>query len=154
MYYHYLGNNQYRITLVVYRDCINGQAPFDPEASLGIFNSQGNLVQNILVPVNDSSYIPNAINSPCLTPPLGICDQVAGKNMERHVYHESHTLHCGVQPLSANGFRLDKDSKVHTMSNCNAHRRSIVNLDARPLAMACRVPSECHPSGVRAEWRR
>jgi hypothetical protein len=67
---------------------------------------------------------------------------------------KAQTLHRGSQPLSANGFRLDKDSNVHTVSNCNAHRRSIVNLDARPFAMACRVPSECHPSGVRAEWRR
>jgi gliding motility-associated-like protein len=77
MYYHYLGNNQYKITLVVYRDCINGQAPYDPEASLGIFDSQGNLYQNVLVPINDSGYVPNAINSPCLAPPLDICDQVA-----------------------------------------------------------------------------
>src|SRR5678815_2536757 len=77
MYYHYLGNNEYKITLVVYRDCINGQAPYDAEASLGIFDNLGNLVQNVLVPINDSSYVPNAINSPCLTPPMGICDQVA-----------------------------------------------------------------------------
>lgn len=77
MYYHYIGNNQYEITLVVYRDCINGQAPYDENAALGIFDSQGNLVQNVMVPINDSSYVPNAINTPCLTPPLDICDQVA-----------------------------------------------------------------------------
>jgi len=61
----------------VYRDCFNGQAPYDAEASLGVFDDQGNLVQNVLVPINDSSYVPNAINTPCLTPPLDICDQVA-----------------------------------------------------------------------------
>ncbi|MEO8087664.1 MAG: PKD domain-containing protein, partial [Bacteroidota bacterium] len=77
MYYHYIGNNQYEITLVVYRDCFNGQAPYDPQASLGIFDSQGSLVQNVLVPINDSDFVPNAINTPCLTPPTDICDQVA-----------------------------------------------------------------------------
>lgn len=77
MYYEFLGNDQYKITLVVYRDCFNGQAPYDAEASLGIFNSNGDLIQNVLVPINDSSFIPNAINTPCLTPPLDICDQVA-----------------------------------------------------------------------------
>jgi gliding motility-associated-like protein len=77
MYYHYIGNNQYEITLVVYRDCINGQAPYDSPASLGVFDSQGNLVDNVLVPIHDTSFVPNAINTPCLTPPLDICDQVA-----------------------------------------------------------------------------
>jgi len=77
MYYHYIGNNQYEITLVVYRDCFNGQAPYDAEASLGIFDNQGNLYLNVMVPINDSSLVPNAINTPCLTPPMDICVQVA-----------------------------------------------------------------------------
>ena len=107
-----------------------------------------------LLPPDTSVGARTGVQGRARTTSDGIRDQAAGKNMEGHVYHESHTLHCGSQPLSANGFRLDKDSNVHTVSNCNAHRRSIVNLDARPFAMACRVPSECHPSGVRAEWRR
>jgi gliding motility-associated-like protein len=77
MYYEYLGNENYKVTLVVYRDCYNGQAPYDSEASLGVFDSQGNLIENYLVPINDSSFIPNAINSPCLTPPVDVCVQVA-----------------------------------------------------------------------------
>jgi len=53
MYYDYLGNNNYRVTLKVYRDCINGQAPFDGQPQSGtiaymhVFDSNGNLLQQI-----------------------------------------------------------------------------------------------------------
>ncbi len=77
MNYHYIGNNQYEITLVVYRDCFNGQAPYDDFASIGIFDSQGSLFQEVLVPINDSDFVPNAINTPCLIPPTDVCVQVA-----------------------------------------------------------------------------
>ena len=76
MNYHYIGNDQYEITLVVYRDCLNGQAPYDPEAAIGIFDSNGNLINNVLVPFDGAANVPNAINTPCLTPPLDVCDEV------------------------------------------------------------------------------
>ncbi len=77
MNYHYLGNDQYEITLIVYRDCINGQALYDDPAALGIFDASGNFIRFVFVSLNDSSSIPNVINTPCLTPPTGVCDQVA-----------------------------------------------------------------------------
>ncbi len=77
MYYHFIGNDQYEITLDVYRDCFYGETGYDDEAALGIFDSQGNLIQNVLVPVNDSDFVPNAINTPCLLPPLNVCVKVA-----------------------------------------------------------------------------
>ncbi len=42
--YRYLGANLYEVRLVVYRDCLGGQAAFDDPASIGVFNMQGNLV--------------------------------------------------------------------------------------------------------------
>lgn len=39
-----LGNDKYRITLNMRRDCINGVALFDAPASIGIFDSTGNLL--------------------------------------------------------------------------------------------------------------
>src|SRR5689334_5849203 len=75
--YHYLGNNEYQVRLIVYRDCFNGQAPFDNPASIGIFNSANQLVQNLLVNITTQNSIPNYINSPCLVPPANVCYEYA-----------------------------------------------------------------------------
>ena len=77
MYYRYLGNSQYEISLVVYRDCFNGQASYDPEAAIGIFDSNGNFIDTVMVPYNGAAYVPNAINTPCLTPPQDVCVEVS-----------------------------------------------------------------------------
>ena len=49
IYYTCLGNNDYKITLKLYRDCFNGQAPFDAPAYIGIYNSGGGLVNTLSV---------------------------------------------------------------------------------------------------------
>ena len=39
IYYDCLGSDKYKITLKIYRDCENGQAPYDPYAHISFFNS-------------------------------------------------------------------------------------------------------------------
>jgi gliding motility-associated-like protein len=74
MYYEYLGNNYYRIMLIIYRDCFYGVPPFDPVASIGIFTGTNQLYTELCVPVSpDSSLLPSTINSPCFVPPVNIC---------------------------------------------------------------------------------
>ncbi len=75
--YRQMNNNLYEITLVVYRDCLGGQAQFDNPASIGFFDSQGNLVSASDVTITSQYQLPNLINSPCLTPPTNICYEVA-----------------------------------------------------------------------------
>jgi len=75
--YTYLGNDDYQIRLIVYRDCFNGVPPFDNPASIGIFNSNNILVQNVFVDITNEANIPNLINSPCLQPPNNICYEYA-----------------------------------------------------------------------------
>lgn len=77
MNYRYLGNNQYEISLTVYRDCYYGQASFDNPASIGIFDGANNLVASSLVYIHDQQQVPNAINTPCLVPPVNVCYEVA-----------------------------------------------------------------------------
>ncbi len=72
-----LGGGTYRVRLIVYRDCFNGQAAFDDPASIGVFDSNNNLVQNLLVNLTTQAHIPNLINSPCLQPPSNICYEYA-----------------------------------------------------------------------------
>lgn len=82
MIYDYLGNDNYRITLKIYRDCASGTAAFDgvgngPSAlpavltvieSLNSFNSY---TVDIGAPV--VTAIPPTINNPCIKTPTNIC---------------------------------------------------------------------------------
>ena len=77
MNYRYLGNNKYQITLTVYRDCINGRAPFDDPASIGVFDERGNLISITQAYIDHEQQVPNAINSPCIDPPTNVCYELA-----------------------------------------------------------------------------
>lgn len=56
MSYVCLGNDSYEITLKLYRDCYNAQAPYDNPAYLTVFNSSGIIVEllTILFPGSDT----------------------------------------------------------------------------------------------------
>jgi len=77
IYYDCLGNNDYRITLKLYRDCINGLASYDNPATIFIFDSNGNLLNNIQMPFPGAVVLPVTINNPCFVPPTNICVEEA-----------------------------------------------------------------------------
>ncbi len=77
MYYDYLGNNIYQITLKVYRDCFNGQAPYDDPLDIGVYDNNGNLVQNLMIPFPGSVILPVTLNNPCFQAPAGVCVEEA-----------------------------------------------------------------------------
>ncbi|MBK5284553.1 MAG: hypothetical protein JJE25_04065, partial [Bacteroidia bacterium] len=67
--YRWLGGNNYEISLTVYRDCFNGQAPFDDPIAIGIFDVNDNLVNTIFITFPGSVPLVPTISSPCLIPP-------------------------------------------------------------------------------------
>lgn len=79
LYYDCLGNNDYRITLKVYRDCINGQAPFDNPASIGIFIGTTNVIfDNLMAVASSTVSISSFISVPCYAPAPGTtCEEEA-----------------------------------------------------------------------------
>ncbi len=77
IYYDCLGGNLYRITLKVYRDCINGVAPYDNPASVGVFDANGNLLDTLSMIFPGSTLVPPTINTPCYSPPTGVCVEEA-----------------------------------------------------------------------------
>lgn len=96
MYYEYVGNSSYIITLVVYRDCYYGVPPFDPIASIGIFTGANQLYTELCLAVKpDSTTIPPVINSPCFVPPTNIC--------YRRGYYRSSPVFL---PPNLNGYQL------------------------------------------------
>jgi len=55
--YSYLGNDQYQLHLIVYRDCLNGVPPFDDPAPIGIFDASNTLVLTLSPNVFDSMNV-------------------------------------------------------------------------------------------------
>ena len=77
IFYDYLGNNDYLVTLKVYRDCFNGQAPFDNPATIGIYDQNSNLVNTMSLPFPGATLLPITLNNPCFTPPTNVCVEEA-----------------------------------------------------------------------------
>lgn len=77
IFYDYLGGNNYKITLKVYRDCFNGIPPFDNPAFVFVYNASGVLINTLSIAVPASVIIPATINNPCFTAPNNICVEEA-----------------------------------------------------------------------------
>lgn len=81
--YNCLGGNTFEIKLTVYRDCFYGapNAIFDPEASIGIFDANNELVLSLmeapggqlLIPATVDDTLDIIISDPCLFAPSDIC---------------------------------------------------------------------------------
>lgn len=94
VYYDCLGNNQFKITLKLYRDCYLGQAPYDDPANVAIYNSQGGLVTLVQMGFPGSHLVEiNTIN-PCYNDEANLC-------VEEAVYEETVTL-----PPNAGGYSI------------------------------------------------
>jgi gliding motility-associated-like protein len=70
--YRSLGNNRYEITLRVYRDCINGAIGFDDPASIGIFDRDGTLIDDLRLAFVSSQPVTNPLNA-CFTSSSPVC---------------------------------------------------------------------------------
>lgn len=77
MYYDYLGGNNYRVTVIIYRDCASTGAAYDDPLIVGVFDSNHNEVTSISIPFPGSVVLPIVFNNPCVTAPSGICTERA-----------------------------------------------------------------------------
>ncbi|MBP7807743.1 MAG: PKD domain-containing protein [Bacteroidia bacterium] len=77
IYYDKLTNNDYHITLKIYRDCFLGQAPFDSPAFVTIYDANNNVVQTLNFPLVAQANIPPSINNPCIQTPNDVCVEEA-----------------------------------------------------------------------------
>ncbi len=68
MGYNCLGNDEYEIVLDIYRDCLNGaeNAPFDMPAYVGVYDQNGLLVQNVVLPFMGDDTLTTSLTDPCL----------------------------------------------------------------------------------------
>jgi len=90
MYYDCLGNNDYRITLKVYRDC-NASGPnvawFDEPAFIGVYDVSGALLftENVYLEFGSPVNIPPETQDPCLQAPANVCVHVGTYSFVRNL---------------------------------------------------------------------
>lgn len=78
IYYDYLGGNNYRFYITLYRDCFSTGAQYDNPLSLGVYIQNSNSpVQTISIPFPGSITLPVIFNNPCGTAPTNICVEKA-----------------------------------------------------------------------------
>ena len=73
--YDQLTATDYRITLIVYRDCGPGTAQLDAQAPIMVFNAAGVHITTVLISNPLIVSVPDSINNPCVQAPTGICVQ-------------------------------------------------------------------------------
>jgi gliding motility-associated-like protein len=84
IYYDSLGNNKYKITFEIYRDC-NSTTDYDNPLEYTIFNANGSIFDTISVYIFSRNILPIIYDDPCVTPPNDIC-------VERAIYIDTVTL--------------------------------------------------------------
>ncbi len=77
IFYNYLGNNNYEVHVIIYRDCNSTGAAYDNPLPLGIYNVNNQLVQSVEIAFPGSQILPITFNNPCIIPPNNICTQKA-----------------------------------------------------------------------------
>ncbi|WP_373549610.1 PKD domain-containing protein [Haliscomenobacter sp.] len=70
--YRCLGNDRYEIIVRVYRDCAPKTEPFDPVASVGIFDRNGLLLQDVRIDATSATPLDNNLDA-CIQATTNVC---------------------------------------------------------------------------------
>ncbi|TVR78562.1 MAG: PKD domain-containing protein [Chitinophagaceae bacterium] len=73
IFYECLGNNDYKVTIIIYRDCYLGLAPFDNPLYLAVYDINDSLHNTYMLPFPGATNIPPTTSDPCLQAPLDVC---------------------------------------------------------------------------------
>ncbi len=92
VYYDSLGNDAYRVTFEVYRDCAG--FGFDSPLQYTVFTSAGVQFSTFSIPAPIADTLPIVYDDPCVTPPTDVC-------VERAVYIDTIVL-----PATAGGYKI------------------------------------------------
>ncbi|MBP9159811.1 MAG: PKD domain-containing protein, partial [Flavobacteriales bacterium] len=126
MSYTYLGDDDYFVTLTLYRDCgpdnVNNTA-LDFQAAIGIFNSSGSLVNTVHFDLPGELNVPVVVINPCLAAPPSICAKMG-------IY--SGTIHL---PSGTGGYTLTYQRCCRSPVVTN-----ITNTPAQGMTVTVQVP--------------
>lgn len=77
IYYDYLGANNYRFYITLYRDCNSTGAVYDDPLMLAVYLQNNGLLVNKAIPFPGSVVLPVIFSNPCVIPPNNICVEKA-----------------------------------------------------------------------------
>jgi len=92
IYYDSLGNNKYKVTFEIYRDCSGSD--FDNPFNYTVFYANGTIWSEFQIDALDRTTLPVVYDDPCVTPPDDIC-------IERAIYVDTITL-----PFDVDGYYI------------------------------------------------
>ncbi len=133
MYYDYLGNDNYKLTVILLRDC-NATSQFDDQIHFTVFNGDNSqygvfLTETAARVVTD---LPVDYSNPCVVPPPGLC-------VDQAVYVDTITL-----PPSTLGYYISYQRCCWATNIIN-----IIDPGDFGLTLTCIVPSTVAlPSGI------
>jgi gliding motility-associated-like protein len=137
--YRCLGNNNYEITLRVFRDCDTGVPWFDNPASVGVFDSNNNLVYDLRLFFRENDTLNLYLNDPCLVAPPNVC------------IHTTSYVDTVSLPFRPGGYQL-----VYQRCCRNVDIVNIVNPLNAGATYSCLVTEEallsCNSSAVFNSW--
>lgn len=93
IYYDSLGNNKYRVTIEIYRDC-NSLTDYDQPLNYTVFYANGTIWSQFAINIQSRDTLPIVYNDPCVTPPDDIC-------VERAIYVDTIIL-----PFDIDGYYI------------------------------------------------
>lgn len=131
MSYKCVGNNNYEISLTIYRDCFSQGAPFDPWAIITIYKQNGILYQNDSIPFNNSiRQLPNVAPNNCTVLPQTVCT-------EKGTY--TYTIHL---PPTQGGYtithqRCCRNNTITNINNGSSQWGSTFTIDIPSNDVAC-----------------
>jgi gliding motility-associated-like protein len=134
IYYECIGNNNYLITLKVYRDCLNGEAPYDDPATISVYNSSGAWLMDLQVSLPGSTPVPPIINNPCLQYPPNICVEEAVYVAEANLPPIPGGYHLAYQRCCRNGtiLNLSDPGNAGATYYCYIPDQSVVTCNSSP----------------------
>ncbi|MEZ5022394.1 MAG: PKD domain-containing protein [Chitinophagales bacterium] len=71
--YKFLGNNQYRVTLKLYKDCGISVVPFDNPAGIYVYNANNQVIDTLQLPIIERDTLDANFQDTCLIVPPEIC---------------------------------------------------------------------------------
>lgn len=83
--YKHLGGDNYKVILIVYRDCFLGQAQFDRPAFVSIYGDNKVLFKKLEIMPSSITKLPSDISDSCFFVPSGVC-------VERGYYEQNVSL--------------------------------------------------------------
>lgn len=119
-----LGNNQYRITLKIYRDCYSIGAQLDDPGYIVIFDGNGNRVNTLVVPLQSMFNIDPDVSNPCIVNAPDVC-------VEQGTYEFNITL-----PANNSGYDV-----VYQRCCRNSSIQNVINPDEYGATYTAHIPA-------------